>query len=71
MLRSLPFLAVLSAASLAQQSERTASILRDKVEPRWLPGGDAFWYRNDLGDGKKEFVMVDAIRGERRVIAEA
>ena len=35
-----------------------------------MPGGDTFWYRNDLADGKREFVLVDAAKGERRVIAE-
>ena len=31
---------------------------RDRVEPHWMPGGDEFWYRNDLPGGQKEFVVV-------------
>ncbi len=42
---------------------------RDKVEAHWLPGGDAFWYRNDLSGGGMEFVVVDALKGERRVVS--
>ncbi|HZJ14630.1 MAG TPA: prolyl oligopeptidase family serine peptidase, partial [Chthoniobacteraceae bacterium] len=74
MQRLLFVLAFLSATTLAQQptnSDRAhARAFRDKVEPRWLPGGDSFWYRNDLPDGKKEYVLVDAVKGERRVVDE-
>ncbi|MEA3207425.1 MAG: hypothetical protein QOE70_482 [Chthoniobacter sp.] len=50
---------------------RTANkVFRVKVEPLWLPGGETFWYRNDLADGRREFVFVDAVKGERRVLSE-
>jgi len=41
---------------------------RDKISPHWLPGGDSFWYRVDLAGGKKEYVLVDAAKGERQVV---
>ncbi|HEX8296953.1 MAG TPA: prolyl oligopeptidase family serine peptidase [Chthoniobacteraceae bacterium] len=75
MSRLLPclFAASLVASVVAQQPETgaPARIFRDKVEARWLPGGEAFWYRLDLPEGKKEFVWVDAVKGERRIIPEA
>lgn len=43
-------------------------IFRATIEPHWLPGGETFWYRNDLADGRREFVFVDAAKGERRVV---
>ncbi len=45
-------------------------VIRDKVAPHWLPGGDSFWYQNDLPRGQKEYVLVDATKGDRRVVAE-
>ena len=76
MFRLFLFLTVIATTTLAQpltngdRGRAAARVFRDKVEPRWLPGGDAFWYRNDLPDGTKEIVLVDAVKGERRVVAE-
>lgn len=41
-------------------------VYRDHVEPHWYAGGTRFWYRNDLADGGREFVVVDAEHGLRR-----
>ena len=30
-------------------------------------GNDRFWYRNDLAEGKREFIVVDAVRGDRKL----
>jgi dipeptidyl-peptidase-4 len=35
------------------------------VNPRWLPGGDRFWYRTTRSSGA-EFMLVDAPRGVHR-----
>ena len=56
------------ALSIGERTKDT--VFRAKVEPHWMPGGDAFWYRNDLAKGQREFVFVDAAKGERRVIPE-
>ena len=48
---------------LREQSRR--SVVRAEVEPRWLPGGDHFWYRNDLANGQHSFVILDARHGIR------
>ena len=44
-------------------------VFRDKVDPNWVDG-DRFWYRLDLPGGKKEFMLVDAAKGTREVVAE-
>jgi dipeptidyl-peptidase-4 len=83
-LRSLALLALVSLAppALAQGTradyerantvrEWTAGkVFKAKVDPRWFDNGDKFWYRNDLPGGKKEFVIVDAVKGTREVVTE-
>ncbi len=50
-----------------QRSDRRENagrlVSRDRVVPNWFANGTKFWYRMDLGDGKREFVMVDAVQG--------
>ena len=41
-------------------------VFRTKVQPHWLAGTKCFWYRNDLGHGRKSFVFVDAASGKRK-----
>ncbi|OWK36697.1 S9 family peptidase [Fimbriiglobus ruber] len=80
---SLTFLFLaLPAAALAQGTaadyERAAKlgalvrdkVVRAKVEPHWYDKDTKFWYHNDLVAGKKEFVVVDVIKGTREVVAE-
>ncbi len=40
-------------------------VYRDTVRPHWDEAGDRFWYRVDLADGVVEFVLVDAVAGDR------
>lgn len=40
-------------------------VFRDRLTPHWFAEGTRFWYRNDLRDGAKEFIGVDAERGVR------
>ena len=54
------------------RAAQLSGLTRDKVfklavRPRWLNGNQGFWYRNDLGKGAREFVLVDAVAGERRL----
>jgi dipeptidyl-peptidase-4 len=70
--------ALCPAAALAQGSkadyERSDNLRRlvegkvakSRVEPRWFAEGKKFWYRLELGTGRREFVLVDAEAGERR-----
>ncbi len=40
-------------------------VFKATIEPHWYDGDLRFWYRNDLADGKKEFLSVYAPRGTR------
>ncbi|MEW4455085.1 prolyl oligopeptidase family serine peptidase [Bremerella sp. JC817] len=41
-------------------------VTQTRVEPHWLPDGDRFWYRVDLGDNQNEFILVDATTSTRK-----
>ena len=41
------------------------------VTPHWTPGGDSFWYRVDEGDGRAQFVWVNALTKTRRAAFDA
>ena len=63
-------LAIVPINTLAQQrgENREGSgrlVFRDRVVPHWFANGSKFWYRIDLNDGKREFVLVDAVQGTR------
>ncbi len=36
-----------------------------RLNPEWSDDGDYLWYRNDLRDNRREFILVDAERGTR------
>ena len=56
------------AAALAKRTEN--KVFRTKIEPHWLPGGDAFWYRVQTGPDAREIVYVDAAKGTRTVLTD-
>ncbi|MCB1207522.1 MAG: DPP IV N-terminal domain-containing protein, partial [Verrucomicrobiae bacterium] len=41
-------------------------VVRDQVDPNWLPDGHSFWYRVLAAPGSNEFVLIDAETGERK-----
>jgi dipeptidyl-peptidase-4 len=41
-------------------------VFRDSVRPNWLPGTTQFWYEVKTGPTTREFILVDAEKGERR-----
>src|SRR5262245_22173621 len=41
-------------------------VFRDRVVAHWFGDNTRFWYRNDLADGAREFVLVDAAKGLRQ-----
>ncbi len=54
------------ADSLRQQTAN--KVFKTRVVPHWDAEGNRFWYVNDLPDGKKEFILVDAVKGTRTVV---
>ena len=51
------------AANLPKLAD--GKVFQQRVHPHWLPGNTRFWYRNDLAGGAREFIFVDAEKGER------
>ena len=41
-------------------------VYRDKVAPHWFANRTRFWYRNELPNGGREFILVDAQQGTRQ-----
>lgn len=41
------------------------TVFRDRVDPQWLTDS-RFWYRVEIGRQRQEYVVVDAIAGQRR-----
>ncbi|MEJ2701528.1 MAG: DPP IV N-terminal domain-containing protein, partial [Sedimentisphaerales bacterium] len=41
-------------------------VFKARVNPHWFGDNARFWYRNDLPDGEREFILVDAERGTRK-----
>jgi dipeptidyl aminopeptidase/acylaminoacyl peptidase len=41
-------------------------VFKQRVNPHWLTGNTQFWYRNDLAEGEREFILVNAETGTRQ-----
>lgn len=61
------FIVVLQSLGLSQERSERGSrlVVRDRVLPHWFANNDRFWYRVDLHDGVREFIVVDALLGQR------
>src|SRR5262249_17196278 len=47
--------------------ERAADkVVRDRVSPNWFADGKRFWYEIKTGPDAKEWVLVDAEKGQRK-----
>jgi dipeptidyl aminopeptidase/acylaminoacyl peptidase len=46
-------------------------VYKARVNPHWFQNNTRFWYRNDLRDGAKEFIVVDAEKGTRQPAFDA
>ena len=46
-------------------SESRGLVFKSRIEPHWSADGARFWYRNDLKDRAREFILVDASAGTR------
>ena len=43
------------------------SVRRHRVKPNWIEQGELLWYRNDLHDGQREYVVVNCAEGIRQL----
>ncbi len=59
-----PLLGLLCTVTLA--FGQAPKVYRERIEPHWFGDGSRLWYRNDLRGGGREFVVADAVAGERR-----
>jgi dipeptidyl-peptidase-4 len=44
----------------------TNKVFKDRVTAHWLKDNKRLWYRNDLPEGKREFIFVDTDKAVRR-----
>lgn len=44
-----------------------AKAYKTRIEPRWYADGQKFWYRNELAQGRLEYVTVDCQKGSRQL----
>ena len=56
---------LLLASCSFEQTAEAQRVYRDRVQPKWFGDQSQFWYRNDLPDAKREFILVDANKGAR------
>ncbi len=56
---------VMAQAPQDRERGRGQRLTRDRVTPNWSSDGNRFWYRVELGQGQREFLLVDAQAGSR------
>lgn len=56
------------AARLREAVRQT--VFRDRVDPQWLTDS-RFWYRVEIGKLRHEYVVVDAVAGQRRPLFDS
>jgi dipeptidyl aminopeptidase/acylaminoacyl peptidase len=49
------------------RSRESGGVYKARIAPHWSRDNSHFWYRNDLRGGAREFVLVDAAAGTRRL----
>src|ERR1700722_4106798 len=57
-------------ANHLEQATRN-TIFRWHIQPKWFDSGNQFWYRLDLAKGEREYVVVNAISGLRKMAFRA
>jgi dipeptidyl aminopeptidase/acylaminoacyl peptidase len=54
-----------SAYQRLERPRPPAGAYKLEIRPTWFQNNSRFWYRNDLQNGTREFIVVDAERGTR------
>src|SRR3954469_2261548 len=70
LLTTLAVLAVLACVrEVSAQGRRFAAqpagVYKDRITPNWFKDNTEFWYRNELRNGEREFILVDTENGKR------
>lgn len=60
-------LGLLVYSAVARNIIAAPRIYQEKLTPHWSEDGNTFWYRNDLPEGKRETIWIDARSGVRRL----
>ncbi len=50
----------------SQRTRMVRGYYKDRITPNWFNENNFFWYRNDLKDNTREFILVDVEQGIRR-----
>ncbi|MHC4741185.1 MAG: DPP IV N-terminal domain-containing protein, partial [Planctomycetota bacterium] len=48
------------------RGENHKLVFKSQVRPNWIGETERFWYRNDLREGRKQFVLVNPEKGRRK-----
>ena len=48
------------------QKQFANKVRKASIKPHWFANDTRFWYRNDLADDAREFILVDALAGTRQ-----
>ncbi len=63
---SIPIFAADAPQGRGRGSRRVEGYYKGRIAPHWFADGTCFWYRNDLSEGRRQFILVDAEKGIRR-----
>jgi len=55
-----------SARSRRRGQRSIQGVYKDRITPHWSSDNTCFWYRNDLSGHTREFILVNAERGNRQ-----
>ena len=48
------------------RSENHKLVFKTQVRPNWIGETDRFWYRNNLREGRRQFILVDPEKSKRK-----
>jgi dipeptidyl aminopeptidase/acylaminoacyl peptidase len=56
---------LMAAPAQPSQHRSEGAVYKSRITPHWFANHSRFWYRNDLPEGRREFILVDAELGTR------
>ncbi|MFP6613832.1 MAG: prolyl oligopeptidase family serine peptidase [Pirellulales bacterium] len=58
--------ALAAAVGLGLPGTAAGNVYKSRIDARWSADHSHFWYRNDLPEGRREYVLVDLKKGRRQ-----